>query len=121
MAYTECLKCAASEANATALTAPAEVPVMMGKGHAEPLRNNSATPFSTPTWYAERAPPPVNTSPSWEAMAGMTAVCHCPVELSEPDLLGVSNSLTSAKDAAAGIACACYPGNISTNPSLSWT
>src|SRR5277367_783254 len=38
MAYTERLKCAASEASATALTAPAEVPVMMGKGHADPRR-----------------------------------------------------------------------------------
>ncbi len=63
MAYTECLKCAASEASAIALTAPAEVPVMIGNGHAEPRRNSSAIPLSTPTWYAERAPPPVSTNP----------------------------------------------------------
>jgi len=50
MANTERRKWAASEARATALTAPAEVPVMMGKGQADPRRSSSAIPLSTPTW-----------------------------------------------------------------------
>jgi hypothetical protein len=33
-----------------ALTAPAEVPVMMGNGQAAPRFNKSAMPLSTPTW-----------------------------------------------------------------------
>jgi hypothetical protein len=50
MAKIERRKCAASEASAMALTAPADVPVMMGNGQADPRRSRSAMPLSTPTW-----------------------------------------------------------------------
>ncbi len=49
IATTARLKCAASVASAIALTAPAEVPVMIGNGQRAPRGNSSAIPLSTPT------------------------------------------------------------------------
>ena len=43
-------KLLAEAPSATALTAPAEVPVMMEKGLWARLGNNSAAALSTPTW-----------------------------------------------------------------------
>ena len=40
--------------------------------------NSSASARSTPTWYAERAPPPVSTSPTVGRRSGLIAVSPKP-------------------------------------------
>src|SRR5437879_11660050 len=57
-------KLSANTASVAALIGPAEVPQAIGNGFLTGLPRMSRTAFTTPTWYAARSPPPVNTSPA---------------------------------------------------------
>ena len=49
---------------AAAFNAPADVPTSTSNGHGASSGSHSAIAFSTPTWYAPRAPPPDKTKAS---------------------------------------------------------
>src|ERR1700690_1892359 len=75
MPATAASKSSARHASAAALIAPAEVPAMTGKGLPPPVAPASlrtwAIAFSTPTWYAARAPPPVRMRPVSGVLSGI--------------------------------------------------
>src|SRR5688500_17794688 len=83
-------KSSANTASVAALIAPAEVPQRIGKGFFTGLPRMSRTAFTTPTWKAARAPPPVSTRPArgFTRLAGKGAtLLAAAVSISEERLL----------------------------------